>query len=251
MTFSQPLAGILTTIFSTLADERKLNNNEKLASSLRHVSAINRYWRKVFITNPLMWTTVDQELLNSSPICIEHSRETPIDVSYVVARRDVNSVGIFQAIQLALSQLHRIRTLKISAPSKFIKQFSFKLHQQPAPILGALSIAIDYLDPSTMRDCGAAPPEEDIPLLPIAPRLIAFFMESVAARPTLELLATDRLRVLHLNCKTCLNPITLPYCLRLLSSLPLLTELAIETALVRGFTDTPLPSVICLPRLGT
>ncbi|KAG1781007.1 hypothetical protein EV702DRAFT_688250 [Suillus placidus] len=127
---------ILVTIFTYIVEEENSKNYTGIpprggAPTPMKVTHICRHWRQVALECPSLWTFIDCLSARWVAIMLERSKEAALVVMYSAPD---NHCTVEPLMQL-LSQLHRIKVLKMGSFSIDVDRIVDCLSSQPAPLL--------------------------------------------------------------------------------------------------------------------
>ncbi|KAG1739536.1 hypothetical protein EDB19DRAFT_2039289 [Suillus lakei] len=127
---------ILATVFKYVTDEESFMGPYN--SSAPHclvVTHVCRHWRQVALDCPALWASIDCVSARWLQIMLDRSKNTALVVTY--------SAQILQGcLERVLSQLPRIKVLRLSSSSYDVKRVFSCLSSHPAPLLQIFELSV-------------------------------------------------------------------------------------------------------------
>jgi hypothetical protein len=127
---------ILATIFGHIVENKTSRKYQKRPACLI-VTHICRHWREVALECPSLWAFISWNSARWVGICLERSKKAPLvflnTVKYNLAR---------DSLQQALSQLPRIKVLRLPLFSSDVDRVLDYLSSQPAPLLQSFKFSV-------------------------------------------------------------------------------------------------------------
>jgi hypothetical protein len=131
---------ILATIFGHIVENKTSRKYQKRPACLI-VTHICRHWRKVALGCPSLWAFISWNSARWVGINLERSKKAPLvflnTVTYYLAR---------DSLQQALSQLPRIKVLRLPLSPLDVDRVLDYLSSQPAPLLQSFKFSVAGLD---------------------------------------------------------------------------------------------------------
>ena len=130
-----PVNRIPPELLSLIPDHFETDNPFKIDKELINLTHVCHGWREIFISRASLWRFLDCANLDKTRVCIQRSRESPLEITLVA-----QLLGRYSdALLLTIPHIGRLKALTLYGDSPSVLDLP-KVFRSPAPLLEKLEI---------------------------------------------------------------------------------------------------------------